>query len=72
MRSVFFLTLVFFGVVAPAFAQRGDLPGKRNFAAKPAVGEMLPDVAVYDAAGKEFPLRSLRGKHAVLVFGCLT
>lgn len=31
-----------------------------------------PDVKVYDAEGKEFSLSSLRGSHAVLVFGCLT
>jgi len=35
-------------------------------------GARLPDVAAYDAAGKEFKLRSLRGHYAVLVFGCLT
>jgi cytochrome oxidase Cu insertion factor (SCO1/SenC/PrrC family) len=38
----------------------------------PQVGEPLPDVTLLDADGKEFRLASLRGKHTVLVFGCLT
>jgi len=31
-----------------------------------------PDVTVVDEEGNEFSLRSERGKHVVLVFGCLT
>lgn len=38
----------------------------------PKVGDELPDVTVYDADGKEFKLRSLKGRYTVLVFGCLT
>ena len=38
----------------------------------PGIGEPLPDVTVLDADGREFSLRSLRGKYTVLVFGCLT
>lgn len=45
----------------------------RGFESKaPGVGEPLPEVAVVDADGREFQLRSLRGKYTVLVFGCLT
>lgn len=45
----------------------------RSFAERPpAVGEKLPEVTVYDADGKPFPLRKLKGSHTVLVFGCLT
>jgi hypothetical protein len=36
------------------------------------IGGPAPDVTVYDAEGKDFSLSSLRGSHAVLVFGCLT
>lgn len=36
------------------------------------VGSPIPDVTIHDAEGKEFSLSSLRGSHAVLVFGCLT
>jgi cytochrome oxidase Cu insertion factor (SCO1/SenC/PrrC family) len=45
----------------------------RMFESKaPGIGQPLPDITVLDADGREFPLRSLRGKHTVLVFGCLT
>lgn len=36
------------------------------------VGAPLPDLAVYDAAGKPFQLSQLKGSYTVLVFGCLT
>ena len=45
----------------------------RQFEKKaPAQGDPLPDLVALDSAGKEFRLRSLKGKHTVLVFGCLT
>lgn len=38
-----------------------------------AVGSKLADVTAYLEDGEAFPLREkLKGKHAVLVFGCLT
>lgn len=63
-RSIFALAACL-GIVATAFAQRAsrDLP---------RVGERVPDVVGYDAAGERFELSRLRGKHAVIVFGCLT
>jgi cytochrome oxidase Cu insertion factor (SCO1/SenC/PrrC family) len=39
---------------------------------KPAVGEPLPEVRLFNAAGQEVNLSSLRGQYTVLVFGCLT
>jgi len=36
------------------------------------VGQQMPDVTVYDENGEKFPLSRAKGKHAVLVFGCLT
>lgn len=36
------------------------------------IGQQLPDIRVLDEDGKEFPIARLRGKYAVLVFGCLT
>ncbi|HUG93299.1 MAG TPA: hypothetical protein VML55_20830 [Planctomycetaceae bacterium] len=38
----------------------------------PDVGELLPDVAAFDADGQPLRLSSLKGSHTVLVFGCLT
>ncbi len=39
---------------------------------KPKVNEVLPDVTVYDVAGREVKTSSLRGHYTVLTFGCLT
>ncbi len=36
------------------------------------VGQQMPDVTIYDENGEKFPLSRAKGKHAVLVFGCLT
>ncbi len=42
-------------------------------ATAPAVGEPLPDLAVYDSAGKERRLGELlQGHYTVIVLGCLT
>ncbi len=39
----------------------------------PAIGEPMPDLTVYDPAGKELRLREvLSGRHTVLILGCLT
>ena len=38
----------------------------------PSVGDLLPDLIVWNAAGDPFRLASLRGGYTVLVFGCLT
>ena len=40
--------------------------------ASPEIGALLPDVSGYRSDGTEISLKSLRGKHTVLVFGCLT
>ncbi len=46
---------------------------QRFEATAPAVGEPLPDLAVYDAAGEERQLRKLlQGHYTVIVLGCLT
>lgn len=38
----------------------------------PNVGDMLPDVELFDADGHPIRLHSLDGKYKVIVFGCLT
>ena len=57
-------------IATPAFAQPGG--PSRGGGSVPAVGTMLPEVTAIDEQGKEFSTASLRGKHTVLVFGCLT
>jgi cytochrome oxidase Cu insertion factor (SCO1/SenC/PrrC family) len=41
---------------------------KRN----PLVNMVAPDVEVFDEQGNPFQLAQSRGKHTVVVFGCLT
>jgi cytochrome oxidase Cu insertion factor (SCO1/SenC/PrrC family) len=38
----------------------------------PAVGDPLPDLKAYNAAGEPIQLGDLQGHYTVLVFGCLT
>ena len=39
----------------------------------PLEGKTLPDVTAHDETGAEFPLvQKLKGRHGVIVFGCLT
>lgn len=38
----------------------------------PGVGEALPDLRAYNAAGEAIQLSELGGNYTVLVFGCLT
>jgi len=67
------------GASAQPKKKQGD-PGRAKvlrrlnaeFAKGPAVGQLLPDVTLHTADGKPFPLRSVKGSHTVLVFGCLT
>ena len=36
------------------------------------LGDALPDLTIFDDEGGEFRLADLKGKHSVIVFGCLT
>ena len=36
------------------------------------VGSPMPEVTVFDAEGKPFDTKSLKGNYSVIVFGCLT
>ncbi len=59
------------GMADTALAQR---PVSRNFEENaPAVGQMMPDVVVYDHDGAERRLGDLLGEqYTVLILGCLT
>ena len=39
---------------------------------RPEVGDPLPALTGYDAKGDTFEFSRLKGKHTVIVFGCLT
>ena len=51
------------------FAVRYD---KRFAKRDPAIGATIEDVSAFDENGDAFKLSKTRGKHTVLVFGCLT
>lgn len=36
------------------------------------LGQKLPDLTVFDEHGGKFRLADIKGKHTVVVFGCLT
>ncbi len=47
--------------------------GARNTVPLSIEGEPLPELVAHDEAGDPFPLtKRLKGKHGVIVFGCLT
>jgi cytochrome oxidase Cu insertion factor (SCO1/SenC/PrrC family) len=72
LTARFLLTLATASLPAVTFAQQPK-KNEADFAKeKPAVGEQLPDLAVYSPEGKEVKLSSLRGQYVVLTFGCLT
>ncbi len=73
------LTLAFsVGLVATAAAQPGGANGRgmlvQNFEEHlPAVGELMPNLPVYDRDGEEHQLADLiAGRPTVLILGCLT
>lgn len=39
---------------------------------EPKIGSTIADLKARDAAGNEFEFAATRGKHTVVVFGCLT
>lgn len=56
-------------------AQSGEFETSYNarfLQRNPLIGKLAPDVQVYDASGNPFRLAQSRGKHTVVVFGCLT
>jgi cytochrome oxidase Cu insertion factor (SCO1/SenC/PrrC family) len=70
----FALAALLLAVAGPAaLAQREKGKSDEEFAAqKPAVGDTIPDLTVYDPSGKEVKTSDLRGHYTVLTFGCLT
>lgn len=60
----------------PTGGSRGGGPGSSGASTLErsglALGQPMPDVTVFNANGEKFSLSSVKGKYAVLVFGCLT
>ena len=72
MRPTLFAALLA-ALAAPASASAQKMKNDDDFVkARPAIGDALPDLTVYDPSGKEVKTADLRGGPTVLVFGCLT
>jgi cytochrome oxidase Cu insertion factor (SCO1/SenC/PrrC family) len=77
-RLILSLVAVSFLSASVAFGQPNQARSARDgviqsFDRKsPAVGEQLPDIKAYNAAGEPIRLGELKGNYTVLVFGCLT
>jgi cytochrome oxidase Cu insertion factor (SCO1/SenC/PrrC family) len=74
MKSLTLLGIVLLVAASPHLAHSQER--RRDEAAfvkeRPAVGDALPEITVYDVNGKEVKTSSLRGQYIVLTFGCLT
>lgn len=67
--SILIATLAF-GLSASA---QGPAKGKGKGRPLPLQGKELPEVTAFDEKGEVFPLKQkLKGRHGVIVFGCLT
>ena len=70
------LTLATCALLAAPFNADAQRPSRGEFAGRsslPRVGQAMPDVSAFDSNGKPFSLRQkTKGRHAVIVFGCLT
>lgn len=55
---------------------RGSRPGTQGSStlerAGLKLGQKLPDLTIFDEAGDKFRVADVKGKHTVIVFGCLT
>ncbi|MEM9016243.1 MAG: hypothetical protein AAGC68_04465 [Verrucomicrobiota bacterium] len=70
MKFPAILALVLSLPLSIGLAQKG---GKGKGQALSIEGEVLPDLVAVSDSGEDVPLRkALKGKHGVIVFGCLT
>lgn len=64
----FAVTALVAALSAPVAAQMPRMLGDED----PNVGDIIPNVTVWDDQGDPITLHGLEGKYRVLVFGCLT
>ncbi len=74
MRCVILLALALVLIASPVevHAQRNQKKFEDFVKSSPAVGDSLPELAVWTPDGKPFQTADLRGHYTVLTFGCLT
>ena len=70
------ITLLVLSLPGAAIAQGSrefvDSANSRFLNQDPEIGSLVPDIQAWDESGREFQLGSTRGKHTVIIFGCLT
>lgn len=67
--ALLLVSLVFQAVAAGQGSERRGGGGENM----PKIGSLIPEISVFDERGESFPLREkLKGRYAVIVFGCLT
>lgn len=74
-RSKLFLIVALTMLAMPCFGQHVEFvdgANKRFLTKAPKIGATLENVQAFSDDGNEFRLGSTRGKHTVLIFGCLT
>ena len=49
-----------------------EMMNAQHLERKPLIGDIVEDVVALDESGNEVSFNDFRGKHVVLVFGCLT
>jgi len=69
-RTVAILLIIPALAVAQRPPERGERGGRGQL--KIQTGDALPDLSGFDEKGEPIHLRDLKGRHAVIVFGCLT
>ncbi|MGB0579769.1 MAG: hypothetical protein ACPGVU_08730 [Limisphaerales bacterium] len=76
LKRTTLLTLATCALLVAPFSANAQRPSRGGFGGQgsmPRVGETMPDVSAFDSNGKPFSLRQkTKGRHAVIVFGCLT
>ena len=72
MRLLLLASLVLALVGPPSASAQKMQTDKEFLESKPTLGDTIPELTVYDSAGKEVKTSSLRGHYTVLIFGCLT
>jgi hypothetical protein len=74
MKTVIWLKVLLALAIQPgiASAQERKKSEAEFVRSRPAIGDAIPDVVIYDSTGKEVRTSELRGHYTVLTFGCLT
>ncbi len=73
-NAIFFMLIAAAALPPSGLAQhKVKKPDEEAFVKQsPTIGELFPDLTVYDPNGREVQTSSLRGHYTSVTFGCLT